>query len=216
VGKKWYSYFVVPDEPGPDTPAAAEGPSRTVNDISPEPAQDPVFAPAGDGALDLGGVYDAARIATPPHGYTVLKVAEMLRSAHLESLPADVKRKSIMVALDAAGVSVDAVVQDAVQRDRALDAYERVLQQHLDQLRTETAAENQRIEAEIAQRVAELRGRIDENTKTLAGEEREFVTWQARKHQEEALIADAVGHFVSENPITTTAVTTTKGETDAR
>ena len=217
VAKKWYSYFVVPEDPAPgsasDEPASAP---RAVSDVAPEPAQDPTFQTPPDGAVELSGVYDAARIAAPPHGYTVLKVAEMLKSEHLKTLPTDVKRKSIMVALDAAGVTVDEVVQDAVRRDRALDAYERVLQKHLDDLRSQTALENKRIDEEIAQRVAELRARMDENTKKLTAEEQEFVAWQSRKHQEEDVIADAVGHFVSENPITTTRVATTKGETDAR
>ena len=81
----------------------------------------------------------------------------MLQSEHIRSLPPDVKQKSIMVALDAAGVKVAEIVEDAVQRDRALDTYERVLQKHLEDLRAQKAAENQQLEDEINQRVAELR-----------------------------------------------------------
>lgn len=217
MGKKWYSYFVVPED---SRPGAASGPStsepRLVTDVAPDAGRDTTFAAPVTGSVNLGDVYDAARIPSPPHGYTVLKVAEMLKSEHLQSLPDDVKRKSIMVALDAAGVSVDEIVQDAVQRDRALDGYERVLQKHLDELRAATTADNQRIEEEIAQRAAELRARIEANAQKLAADEREFAAWQSRKRQEETVIADAVGHFVSENPITTTRVATTKGDTDAR
>ena len=79
----------------------------------------------------------SAQIATPAHGYTVLKVAEMLQSEHIRALPAEVKQKSIMVALDAAGVKVADIIEDAVQRDRALDTYERVLQKHLEDLRAQ-------------------------------------------------------------------------------
>jgi Skp family chaperone for outer membrane proteins len=107
-----------------------------------------------------------------------------------------------MVALDAAGVKVTEIVEDAVRRDRALDTYERVLQKSLEDLKAKTAAENTRIEEEIAQKVAELRVKIDENNKRTKTEQDEFLAWQARKHQEEALIATAVGYFVSENPIT--------------
>jgi hypothetical protein len=107
-----------------------------------------------------------------------------------------------MVALDAAGVKVTEIVEDAVRRDRALDTYERLLQKSLEELKARTAAENASIEEEIAQRVAELRARIDENNKKTKSEQDEFLAWQARKHQEEELIAMAVGYFVSENPIT--------------
>ena len=67
----------------------------------------------------------------------------MLQSEHIRSLPPDVKQQSIMVALDAAGVKVAEIIEDAVQRDRALDTYERVLQKHLEDLRAQKAAENQ-------------------------------------------------------------------------
>jgi C4-dicarboxylate-specific signal transduction histidine kinase len=108
------------------------------------------------------------------------------------------------------------IVDDAVRRDRALDTYERVLEKHLADREAQTAAENQQLEEEIARRVAELRGRIDENTRALELERKEFQTWQAGKRQEEATIAAAVGYFVSENPITTTRSHADKGEADVR
>jgi len=148
----------------------------------------------------------------------------MLHSEHIRALPPDVKRKSILVALEAAGVSVDEIVRDAVHRDRALDTYERVLQKNLDEFRTEKQAENARLEQEIAERLSELRARIDQNSQAVAGELENLHAWQARKQDEERRIAEAVGYFVSENPITATAATATttsravddKGDVNAR
>jgi hypothetical protein len=219
LAKKWYSYFVVTDE---STEVA--NPAATAGVPAPDPvrAEDlvPAIEPAGlsapAAAVDLNEVYDAAKIAAPAHGYTVLKVADMLQSEHIRTLPTDVKRKSVMVALDAAGVKVTDIVEDAVKRDRALDTYERVLQKSLEARAAEVAAENTRLEDEIAKQVAGLRARIDENTRALAAEQQEFGAWQERKRQEESTIADAVGYFVSENPITTTRVPTDKGEVDVR
>jgi hypothetical protein len=214
MAKKWYSYFIVTDdretvaaEAGDASAAAAAGPPsprpRRAVDVAPEPAGAPMVDAAVPGAVDLADVYESAKITAPAHGYTVLKVAQMLESDHLQALPPEVKRKSILVALDAAGVKVDDVVEDAVRRDRALDTFERVLEKHLDQLRTQTDAENREIEEEIARRAAELRARVDENRKKVEREEREFLAWRTRKQQEEQRIADAVGYFVSENPVTT-------------
>jgi hypothetical protein len=171
--------------------------------VAPEAGADPALEAAIAGPVELTDVYDSAKIASPPHGYTVLKVAQMLESDHLQALPPEVKRRSILVALDAAGVKVDEIVEDAVRRDRALDTFERVLEKHLDQLRAQTDAENRQIEEEIARRAAELRARVDENRKKVEQEEREFIAWRTRKQQEEQRIADAVGYFVSENPVTT-------------
>lgn len=219
VQKKWYSYFIVTDDRAESADPSAEtapvaGPQR-VSDIVPETAPDDTV-PDPTTAVDLGAVYEAAKIATPPHGYTVLKVAEMLQSEHIAALPVDVKRKSVMVALDAAGVKIAEVVEDAVRRDRALDTYERVLQKSLDDLRARTAAENQEIENEISRRVAELRARIDANNQKTKTEQQEFAAWQTRKRQEEETIATAVGHFVSENPVTTTRTAKDEGGTDVR
>jgi hypothetical protein len=217
-GKKWYSLFVVTDDPAAGTAAPSQ--SQTVDEMFPDAGSSPaaVPAPAAGGAADFDAVYQAAQIAPPAHGYTVLKVADMLRSEHLKALPADVKQKSIMVALDAAGVKVAEIVQDAVRRDRALDTYERVLQKHADEARAAADAENKQLEAEIAQRVAEMRARIDENNRKASAEHDEFVAWRTRKQQEEAAIAEAVSYFVSDNPITISRATTThaQGDPDVR
>jgi hypothetical protein len=221
VSKKWYEYFVVtsprdgatPDEPGePDstTPPRAR-------DLVPDADGDATFTTTVTSGADFTDLYASAQIPAPSHGYTVLKVAEMLQSEHIRALPGDVKQKSIMVALDAAGVKVEHIVDDAVQRDRALDTYERVLQKHLEALRTQHAEENRRLEEEINQRVAELRARIDQNHADVTREEQELTTWQTRKRVEEHRIAEAVGHFVSPNPITTsTAPVKDKGGSDVR
>lgn len=215
--KKWYNYFVVtnPAESTPETrPAAA--PPRRVTDLVPEAAAEATFAAPVTTPTDLAEIYTSAQIATPAHGYTVLKVAEMLQSEHIRSLPNDVKQRSIMVALDAAGVKVTEIIEDAVQRDRALDTYERVLQKHLEELRTEKSAENQRIEEEINQRVAELRARVDQNNAALTAEQNNLLAWRVRKRQEEDRIAEAVGYFVSENPITTSTAPSDKGGSNVR
>jgi len=222
LAKKWYSYFVVTDQSTDVAdPSAATGvppasePQRVTDVVSDADAATK-FATTVQNVFDLGEVYEAAKIGAPAHGYTVLKVADMLQSEHIRALPGDVKRKSIMVALDAAGVKVTDIVEDAVRRDRALDTYERVLQKNLEARGAEIAAENKRLEDEITQRVAELRAKIDENTRALGVEQQEFQAWQQQKRQEEATIADAVSYFVSENPISTTGISTDKGEVDVR
>jgi hypothetical protein len=216
--KKWYNYFVVtnPAETTAETQPATPGPPRRVTDVVPEAGAETTFSTPVGSATDLAEIYTSAQIATPAHGYTVLKVAEMLQSEHIRSLPNDVKQRSIMVALDAAGVKVAEIIEDAVQRDRALDTYERVLQKHLEDLRAEKSAENRRVEEEINQRVAELRARVDQNNAELTAEQNNLLAWRVRKRQEEDRIAEAVGYFVSENPITTSTAPSDKGGSNVR
>jgi hypothetical protein len=232
VAKSWYNFFLVTDDQGGQAaPPAPDSPDPGLADSSVNQGRRAAeLVPAGDTDTSLTGVatnltaladvYSAAQIAAPAHGYTVLKVADMLRSEHIQTLPSDVKRKSILVALEAAGVAVDEIVQDALRRDRALDTYERVLQKSLEEIRTEKQAENARLEQEIDERLAELRGRIEQNNQGVARELDNLRAWQLRKQEEERRIAEAVGYFVSENPISTSATTATtaeaKGDVNAR
>ena len=222
MGKKWYNFFVVSEEHGEDPavpePSPLQTPAATprrvlemVSDVARETTFDaPVTTPT-----TMDGIYRSAQIPTPAHGYTVLKVAEMLQSEHIRTLPVEVKRKSIMVALDAAGVKVNEVIEDAVRRDRALDTYERVLQKHIEDLRSQKELENKRLQEEINQRLTELRAHIEENTKEVNREHDNLTAWRTRKREEEEKIAETVSHFVSENPITTaTAPAKEKGEAD--
>jgi hypothetical protein len=209
--KKWYNYFVVttPTDAATET-AAADGPPQRVSDIAPG-AADTTFAGPVTTPTDLAEIYTAAKINTPAHGYSVLKVAEMLQSEHIRSLPNEVKQKSVLVALDAAGVKVTEIIEDAVQRDRALDTYEKVLQKSLEDLRAQKAADNQQLQAEIDKRVAELKARVDQNDAELTAEQNNLLAWRVRKRQEEDRIAEAIGYFVTENPITTSGKPKDKG-----
>lgn len=220
MSKKWYNYFVVtpPSETPPEAvPEVRTPPPPRAADLVADAEGDTTFATPVATPADLAEIYDSAQITTPPHGYTVLKVADMLRSEHIRDLPPDVKMKSVMVALDAAGVKVSDIVEDAVLRDRALDTYERVLQKALEDLAARKELENRQIEEEINQRVAELRARIDQNNAEMSTEQSDLIAWRARKRQEEERIAEAIGYFVSPNPITTSAVPTkNQGGSDVR
>ena len=209
MSKKWYNFFITTEEvTGAEEEVLAPArpstriPERVVDAI-PEATAKAVFtAPVGNPA-SFDDLYRSAQIPVPAHGYTILKVAEMLQSEHIRTLPAEVKKKSILVALDAARVKVREVVEDAVARDRALDTYEKVLQKNLDDIRGQKEKENLQLEAEIQQRVAELKTRIAENNREIEKEQASLVAWRTGKRLEEERIADAVGYFVTENPVTT-------------
>jgi hypothetical protein len=220
MGKKWYNLFVVTaNQPGETEPAAgssgapkpAAAPparaSRAAERVSDIPAAhtEVKFADPVEGLASMEQIYSSAQIATPAHGYNILKVADMLQNEHIRSLPGDVKRKSVLVALDAAGVKVLEIIEDAVRRDRALDTFENVLQKRLDDLRASKEAENRRIEEEVQQKLNELRARVQENNKALVEEQESLKAWRLKKQSEEARIAEAVSYFVAENPITASA-----------
>jgi len=209
--KKWYNYFVSVDEanrtgeaPGSGSaPAAEMSAAQSVAEIASTLAAVPKFTSPVFDPTSFDEIYKAAEIPSPAQGYSILKIAQMLESEHIRNLPSDVKKSSVLVALDAAGVDIKEVIQDAVRRDRALDTYERVQQRAVEELETRKSKENRSIQAEIDRYVTEQRAKIQANNDEIAKEKQRFTGWRLKKQQEEKKIADAVGYFVSENPITT-------------
>ena len=229
MAKKWYNYIVSVESTGASTgepPPPMDDAAKAVADIAASlgsPPPPPVTSPLQEKAmeqrvaaaasapsavagkpLEFAEIYSAAEIVTPPHGYTVLKVSEMLQSPHIKDLPAEVRRSSILVALDAAGVKVAQIVEDAVRRDKALDAFERIQQKSVDDFETAKLEENRKLQAELDKLTADYKARIQANTGASGKRRESFAAWRLQKQIEEQKIADCVGYFVTENPITTT------------
>ena len=217
MSKKWYNYFVSVDEAqgsaqGASTDAASENTpvdrasaAQTVAQIASSVATEPKFTNPVSNASSFDEIYQAAEIPPAPQGYSILKVAEMLQSEHIRSMTTDVKRSTVLVALDAAGVDIKDVIQDAVRRDKALDGYERVQERAMNDLEARKSQENAQIQAELDKYVAEQRAKIQSNNDEVTKEKERFFGWRLKKQQEEKRISDAVAPFVTENPITTGA-----------
>ena len=210
MSKKWYNYFVSVESPEsgegagtqPTASKTTRGAAQTVAEIAAAIGGDAQFKTPVRNPTSFSEIYDAAEIHSPVHGYTIMKVAEMLDSELIRALPPDVKRRSILVALEAVSVKITDIIEDAVRRDRALDTYERVQQKALTELENKKIQENRKIQEEIDRLVAEKQSRIQANTGEIVREKERLKTWCSEKQKEEKRIADAVSHFVSENPIT--------------
>lgn len=184
------------------TPPAAPPASSSAKAPAISPAAASAVSLAGR-PLDLNEIYSAAEIVTPPHGYTVLKVAEMLQSPHIKDMPAEVRRSSVLVALDAAGVKVQQIVEDAVRRDKALDGFERIQQKAAEEFEAAKLEENKKLQAELDKLTADYQAKMRANTEAAAKRREAFAAWRVQKQIEEQKISDCVSYFVTENPITT-------------
>ena len=212
MSKKWYNYIVTVDEAdnaghspsnAKNSPAGTKTAAQSVADIASTIAAEPKFTTPVTDSTSFEEIYKAAEIPSPPQGYSILKVSQMLESEHIRNLPSDVKKSSVLVALEAAGVDIKEIIQDAVRRDRALDGYERVQQRAVQELESQKSRENSDIQAQIDKYLTEQRAKIQANNDAVAREKERFTGWRLKKQQEEKKIADAVGYFVTENPITT-------------
>ncbi len=210
MSKKWYNYIVSVDEDAAQqakntsgAPASSKSAAQSVAEIASTIAAEPQFTTPVSDPTSFEEIYKAAEIPPAAKGYSILKVSQMLESEHIRNLPSDVRKSSILVALDAAGVEIKDVIQDAIRRDRALDTYERVQQRAAEELESRKTKENGEIQAQIDKYVTEQRAKIQSNNDAISREKERFTGWRLKKQQEEKKIAEAVGYFVTENPITT-------------
>jgi hypothetical protein len=155
------------------------------------------FAASGGELMVFEEIYRSAGIKSPRLGYSIGKVIEMLHSEHIRNLTTETKRASLLMALEAAGVQVDEVLQDATLRQRAINSYEAIQRKHLEEYEARKAQDNCAIQAEMERVAAEYAARISSNLDEVAREKDSFRKWQVRKQHEAQNIADAVALCVS-------------------
>jgi len=142
--------------------------------------------------------------------WNILKVAEMLNSEHLRGLSPASKHSALLMALEAADVAVEDVLQDAVQRQRLLNDYEESQQRRLLELETVKLRENERLAAEMEAVSAQYRSRIAAGVVEIERERDTMREWQEQKEREQRRIAEAASACVSADPATSSEASVTR------
>lgn len=155
------------------------------------PAVNPATTPASE-LLSYEDFYHAAGIMSPRSGYGIHKVVEMLNSDRLRELSKDVKRVSVLMALDAAGTTVDDLLQDALRRQHALSSYEGAKKKQLEDFEAFKSQENAKIEEEMERVRAHYGERIQQNRDQVAQEKEALRNWQAAMQHEAQRIAEVM------------------------
>lgn len=137
-------------------------------------------------------IYRAAGILNPRMGYSIHKVVEMIHSDHIRGLPSEAKRAAILMALDAASVSVEEILRDAMQRREALQTYESAQRESFEEYWARKAELNAQIQAETDRIVALNLERIQRNQEEVSREKAEFAKWQSMNRKEAERIMEAV------------------------
>jgi hypothetical protein len=162
------------------------------------PAKKERVAPAVDGdlayqneLLPLEEIYAAAGIVSPRRGYTIKKVMEMLRSEHLSALSKEMRRASVMMALDAAGISVDEVLRDAQVRLEAINSYEAEQKKLCEAEWARKAEEHVQLKEELEQVRARFMERMKQTLDGIARDRARFGSWLTTMHEESQSISEA-------------------------
>ena len=201
--KKWFS---PPEEFAPQTGPGHNG--------SPDQTQAP--APVDHAAARAGSAAHATAPSSAPVGryssfeqiyqsvvnklpripYNILKVVEMVGSPHLATMSAEAKRCSLLMALEAAGVAVEDVLQDAVIRQQALVEYEEAHKTRLKNFEQTKTEENAKIQAELEKVTKAQMAKIQANLDEIGNEQDNFRAWQKSKNLECDRLTDAAGYCV--------------------
>ena len=142
--------------------------------------------------LSYEDIYRAAGILSPRSGYGIHKVVDMLNSERIRNLAPEVKRASVLMALDAAGTSADDLLQDATRRQQALASYEAGQQKQLEEFEARKNQENAQIQAEMERITAHYAERIQHNHDQIAQEKETLRNWQLQKQCENQRITEVI------------------------
>ena len=142
--------------------------------------------------LPMEDIYRAAGILNPCKGYSITKVADMLHSQHIRGLSQEMKRAAVLMALDAADISLEQLQHDAKARQDALDAHEADQRKQVDAEWARKAEEVIQIQAELDRIKAHYAARIARNLEGVAKEKATFNAWLAMKQQETQKMSEAV------------------------
>jgi hypothetical protein len=159
-----------------------------------------VVAPAAVAAnfevelLPVEEIYRASGVMNVRHN--IHRVVDMLHSEHIRGLTNEMKRAAVLMALDAAGIAVDQVVQDAKARQNALDFYEADQKKQVEAKWARKAEENIQIQAELDRLKEHYMARIARNLESVDQEKVTFGDWLEKKQQESQSISEAASLFV--------------------
>ena len=142
--------------------------------------------------LSYEDIYHAAGIMNPASGYGIAKVVEMLNSERIRDLSKEVKRASILMALDAAGIRVDDVLADATRRQDALNRYEAGKKNQMEEFESAKARDIKEVEEEMERVRVHYAERIQRNRDLVAQEKEGLRNWQMAMQHEVQRIAEVI------------------------
>ena len=206
---------VVPDEELEREGASAKPPAhstagdRTASRVADLVAGEasPQFKAPADATADLASrpfeqIYKEARIPDSP--CTVDELGKLLDNPTVADQPLNVKVVAVHLTLSAKGIGPDVPIADAVRRDRALDAYQLMLDQHAAAAEQRNAAMIQQITQETEEFLKRKQTEIEALRAETTEAKRQSMDFSLRRETEEKRLANLISPFLEgvANPVT--------------
>ncbi|MFN0119308.1 MAG: hypothetical protein ACKV2V_02285, partial [Blastocatellia bacterium] len=214
---------VVPDEEETTAPPAAPAPPRQAQPLPPQHAPPqprapqrvadlvageptpkfhapPATAQAGADAASapLDQLYREAGIGAS--ACTLDELATLLENPTIANQPLSVKIVAVSLALSAKGVNIEVPIADAVRRDRALDAYQAMLDERARQIEQTSNTRIQQISQEVEEYLKRKQSEMDGLRAQVTDARKQAVEFSVRREVEEKRMADLISPFLEGKP----------------
>lgn len=196
-------------EPPLPAGSVSGAPTRVSDLVANEPA--PHFAPSAVDEADLAQkpfdeIYAEAGVGDSP--CSVNELETLLNNPTIINQPMSIKIVAVNLALSAKGVSVEAPISDAVRRDRALDAFQKMLVERARAIEQDNASKIQAVTKEIEAYLKQKQAEVDALRGEIAEANRQSLDFSSRREAEERRLAGLVSPFLEgkPNPVTVQSV----------
>lgn len=207
--KSFLDFFVkvVPDEtempaPSPAPKAAPPLPTgpRVADLVAGEDA--PQFAPPPNAAnlaqKPFAEIYREADLVETP--CSVDELARLLENPTVANQPMNVKVIAVNLALAAKGLGHDAPIADAVRRDRALDAYQQMLDARANQTEQTHLRQIEQLTRETEEYLKRKQAEIEALRAAIFDAQTQSRDFAVRREAEERRLADLISPFLADQP----------------
>jgi hypothetical protein len=219
--KSFLDFFVkvVPDEEESAPPARPTAAQKTLatqplpQRVGPRVAdlvageQAPKFAAPPNAAFDLSqkafdDIYREAGLADSP--CSVDELAKLMENPAVANQPLNIKVIAVNLTLASKGVSQEIPIADAVRRDRALDAYQHMLNSRAGQAAQQNQQKIEQLTRETEEFLKRKQAEIEALRSEAAEIKRQSVDFSLRREAEEKRLAALVSPFLEgkPNPVT--------------
>jgi hypothetical protein len=191
---------------GEEPSAAEEVPPPTPNTVSEMASAEPLpeFVVDSDDMAGKGFSEIYAEAGIDESTFTVDKLHSLLQDPTLKDQPLSTKTLVVKMALKAQNVAPEVPVNDAVKRDRALDAYQKMLNARASETEAQNSQLIQEINDEVRKFLEKKNAEMDALRTETAEMKRQADTFASRRLQEEQRLAEIIVPLLEgqPNPVT--------------
>jgi hypothetical protein len=143
-------------------------------------------------------VFEAAGVKPPPHGWTIGKLEELLKTEQYKSMDRAAAQKAVLGILQAQKAAVEDLVKDAIARDQALESFAEFARKKME-VRNEARQSKM---AEIKSQIAELQSQCQAMDQEAKLDHEHWCKWYQGKTAYEKEMAWALGYLMEKQIFT--------------